>query len=299
MIETRLLRQFIAVAEELHFRRAAERLHMAQPPLSQAIRRLEQAVGYPLFERSQRAVALTAAGQAFLLRARETLAVLEEGVAHARRVAQGVEGHLSIGLINLGGYPGVWAALGAFRRAAPTVQIRLVEATTREQVQLLEQGEIDLGFMRTPGATTPGLSLETILREPIYLALPQDHPLASEQSVPLQAVRDEPFVASPRALGQGFHDQMLELCQAAGFVPHVVQRARQMHTVLGLVASGFGVALVPASLARGNPDGVVLRPLDCIAPSRLLGLSLEMAWQTSCVSPVRDRLIEQVRLYSS
>ena len=295
MIETRLLRQFIAVAEELHFNRAAERLHMAQPPLSQAIRRLEAEVGAPLFARNNRSVALTPAGAAFLDSARRTLASLEEGVAHTRRVSQGIEGHLTLTFINITPYQALLRALRDFRAAAPAVAFTLREATTREQVAALESGAADVGFLRTPGTTTLDLSLQTILREPIAVALPAEHPLAAQPEVALAALADEAFVASPRALGQGFHDQLVQLCQTAGFAPRVVQQGRQLQTLVALVAAGFGIALLPASLAQPGRGDIVFRPLAADAPANLLHVDLLMGWNHARASPVRDRFIEAIR----
>ncbi|MBB1594054.1 LysR substrate-binding domain-containing protein [Achromobacter sp. UMC46] len=294
MIETRLLRQFVAVAETLHFNRAAERLHMAQPPLSQAIRRLEGEIGATLFERTNRSVALTPAGTAFLESARRMLASLEEGVAHARRVAQGMDGHLTLTFINIAPYASLLRALRDFRGAYPAVAFTLQEATTHEQVQALEAGRADIGFMRAPGATTPSLRFKTLLREPIQVALPADHPLAAETVVALAALKDEPFVASPRRLGQGFHDQLIQLCQTAGFTPRVAQEARQLQTVAALVAAGFGVALLPASLAPAARGDIVFRPIVADAPAPLRYLDLLMGWNPDRASPVRDRLISAV-----
>jgi DNA-binding transcriptional LysR family regulator len=238
LIETRLLRQFVAVAEELHFHRAAERLHMAQPPLSQAIRRLEAQIGAPLFTRSNRRVALTPAGTAFLRTARQTLQSLHEGVEQTRRVAAGVEGHLTISLINLAPYAPLLRALRRFRAAHPAVTFTLLEAGTQRQVQALEAGTADVGFMRAPGLSAPSLELETILREPVLVALPSGHPLQAQASVALSDLADAAFVASHRTLGLGFHDQLVRLCQAAGFTPAIVQEVRQLHTLVALVAAG-------------------------------------------------------------
>lgn len=295
MIETRLLRQFIAVAEELHFNRAAERLHMAQPPLSQAIRRLEAEVGAPLFERNNRSVALTPAGSAFLDSARRTLALLEEGVAHTRRVSQGIDGHLTLTFINITPYETLLRVLREFRTAAPAVAFTLREASTREQVAALESGAADVGFLRTPGTTTLDLSFHTILREPIAVALPAGHPLSGLAQVALADLADEAFVASPRALGQGFHDQLVQLCQTAGFAPRVVQHGRQLQTLVALVAAGFGIALLPASLAVPGRRDIVFKPLAADAPADLLRLDLLMAWNHARMSPVRDRFVEAVR----
>ena len=180
MIETRLLRQFIAVAEELNFRRAAERLHMAQPPLSQAILRLEDLLGYPVFERTNRKVSLTPAGDAFLATARQVLASLEEGVAATRRVAQGIEGHLRLSFIHITPYAHVVHALRAFRAASPAVQFTLREASTQQQVEWLEKGEVDIALLRAPGRSTPGLRFERLSGEDILVALPSSHRCASQ-----------------------------------------------------------------------------------------------------------------------
>ncbi|WPG41663.1 LysR substrate-binding domain-containing protein [Variovorax sp. EBFNA2] len=295
MIETRLLTQFVAVAEELHFSRAAERLHMAQPPLSQAIRRLESEIGFALFERTNRNVALTPAGASFLETARGILQSLDEGVAHTRRVAQGVDGHLTMTFINITPYAPLLRGLRNFRRASPGVAFEMKEATTREQVEALENGSADIGFMRTPGISTPTLCFETILREPIWVALPAGHRLESHTSVELALLQDEAFVASPRSLGPGFHDQLIRLCQVAGFVPRVVQHARKLQTLIALVASGFGIALVPASLASEARADVVFRPLTAPGSDELLQLDLLMAWNALQESPLRDRLIEEIR----
>ncbi|PLY41308.1 LysR family transcriptional regulator [Janthinobacterium sp. ROICE36] len=296
MIETRLLRQFIAVAEELNFRRAAERLHMAQPPLSQAILRLEASLGYPVFERSNRKVSLTPAGSTFLATARQVLANLEEGVAATRRVAQGIEGHLRLSFIHITPYAHVLRALRTFRAASPAVQFTLREASTQQQVEWLEKGEVDIALLRAPGRSTPGLRFERLSGEDILVALPSDHRCAGQARVDLADLADDDVVASPRALGQGFHDQLASLCLHAGFVPRVVQQARRLQTVLGLVAAGFGVALLPAGLAASMPAGVVMLPLQSDAPEPLRQLDLYMAWDPQRDSPVRERLLAQLRL---
>ena len=299
MIETRLLRQFIAVAEELNFRRAAERLHMAQPPLSQAILRLEQQLGYPVFERNNRKVGLTAAGTAFLATARQVLLALEEGVAETRRVAQGSAGHLRLGFIQITPYAHVLDALRRFRADFPDVHLTLREASTQELVELLEADQLDVALLRAPGRSTPALAFERLSGEAIMAALPAGHRQAGRQAVALSALKEEDFVASPRALGQGFHDQLASLCLHAGFVPQVVQQAGRLQTVAGLVAAGFGVALLPASLAGVLPQGAVMLPLITDAPEQLLRLDLQMAWNARQALPVRERLLAQLRLSAS
>lgn len=295
MIETRLLRQFIAVAEELHFNRAAQRLHMAQPPLSQAIQRLEAQVGAPLLARTSRSVALTPAGAAFLETARRMLAALDEGVAQARRVAQGMEGHLTATFVNISPYESLLRGLRRFRAAHPAVSFTLREATTREQVEALELGRADIGLMRHPGVSAPSLHFETLLSEPVLIALPASHRLAECDVVELAALREDAFVASARTLGPGFHDQLVSLCLAAGFAPRVAQEARRLETVVALVAGGFGAALLPASLAREPRGDVVFRPISVDAPGALRRLDLLLAWRAGDASPIRDSLIAALR----
>ena len=268
---------------------------MAQPPLAQAILRLEEALGYPVFERTNRKVALTPAGGTFLVTARQVLASLEEGVAATRRVAQGIEGHLRLSFIHITPYAHVLDALRAFRAASPAVQFTLREASTQQQVEWLEKNEIDIALLRAPGRSTPGLRFERLSGEDIVIALPLDHRCAGQAMVDLADLAGDDFVASPRDLGQGFHDQLASLCLHAGFVPRVVQQARRLQTVLGLVAAGFGVALLPASLAACAPAGVVMLPLASNAPEALRQLDLYMAWDPQRTSPVRERLLAQLR----
>lgn len=296
MIETRLLQQFIAVAEELHFNRAAKRLHMAQPPLSQAIRRLEEVIGAALFERTNRQVSLTPAGADFLKSSRKVLHLLEESVEQTRRVAQGIEGHLTLTFINIAPYSALLDALRRFRHAFPAVSFTMQEATTQEQVQALEDGHASLGFMRASGRTAPGLRFESIFRESIVVALPARHRLVDHPVIPLAALQNDAFVSSPRHLGQGFHDQLIQLCEAAGFVPYISQQARQLQTLIALVAGDFGIALLPASLAQDSRKDVVFKPIEVEAPEQLRYVELLMGWREhdSCV--IRDRLLHEVRV---
>ncbi|MBR1219286.1 LysR family transcriptional regulator [Bradyrhizobium sp. U87765 SZCCT0131] len=295
MIETRLLRQFIAVAEELHFHRAAQRLNMAQPPLSQAIRRLEDELRVRLFVRSRRDVALTPAGVAFLDTARRTLAQLSEGADHARRVAAGVAGRLAVAFVDSANYDLLPVLLRSFREQSPDVTLVLQEATSLEQVEALREGVADLGLMRWPGVPTPGLAFERLAQEPIVAALPDDHPLARLRTVPLAHLAGEGFVFWPRHKGVGFHDQVVGLCRHAGFSPRIVQEARQMPTIVGLVAGGLGVALVPASLRQARRDGVAFRPLAVDAPRSVSHVDTVAAWMAARASPVREAFLAVAR----
>jgi len=219
---------------------------------------------------------------------------LEEGVAQTRRVAQGMEGHLTLTFINIAPYASLLQALRHFRELNPGIAFTMREATTQEQVNALEQGEADIGFMRTPGTTTPHLRMERLLSERICVALPAGHPLAAKAGIDLALLRDEAFVASPRTLGKGFHDQLIGLCQTAGFVPDIVQHGRQMQTLIALVAAGFGIALLPASLATETREDVVFRPLQVEAAEDVSRLELFMAWNETRTSAIRDRLIQAI-----
>lgn len=293
MIDLRLLRQFVAVAEELHFRRAAERLHMAQPPLSAAIRRLEEEIGTPLLVRSSRHVALTTAGSVLLEEARRVLATLETGIARTRLAASGRVGTLDLTFLsNCAILP---AVLRAYRFACPEVDLRLFEASTADQVDRLLDGSADVGLLRPPGTPTPELVYERVLRQKLRLALPADHRLADADVVALEELAEADFVATPRAKGVGFHDGVLDICRRAGFSPRIVQRARQMHTVKALVASGIGVALVPENGLEQVPPGVALKPVTAAGSTEGLAVDLLMAWNPRRDSPARDRFLEVVR----
>ena len=292
MIETRLLRQFVAVAEELHFHRAAKRLHMAQPPLSQAIRKLEDELGVRLFERSNRNVTLTPAGLTFLDTARRTLAQLNAGAEQARRVAAGVSGRLVVTFVGTAHYDLLPDILRAFRSDFPGIELKLQEATTAEQIEAVRVGDADVGFMRRPRVSVPHLTFKRIARERILIALPNTHSEARKATVALTRLAEEGFIATPRAEGAGFYDQLISLCRQAGFSPRIVQEARQMHTVVSLVAGGLGVALVPSTLAQARRKGVTFRPIAVDAPQDLKHIDLVMGWDATRTSPARDSFLK-------
>ncbi|MNP12431.1 Hca operon transcriptional activator [compost metagenome] len=292
MIETRLLRQFIAVAEELHFHKAAERLHMAQPPLSQAISRLEDKLGFSLFLRNKRGVRLTAAGTAFLDTAYRTLAELEQGIEFARNVSAGICGKLTITAISIAYYESLLNTLRRFRETYPNVRLSIREMPSASQAKALLAGEADIGFMRRLPLPAGTLEARLLLDEQIVMALPASHAKAQQGEVDLRDFADENFVFTPQALGSGYHAQLIALCEAAGFYPKVVQEAAQLHTLLGLVACGFGVALVPASFVGAIPRERVqfcpIRPLD---DQPTPGLGLYMKWNARNASPALTNFI--------
>ena len=292
MIETRLLRQFIAVAEELHFHRAAMRLHMAQPPLSQAINRLEGKLGFSLFTRSKRGVKLTPAGGAFLDAAYGTLKALALGIEHARQVAQGIAGKLTVTAVSITYYEPLLDSLRRFRETFPKVQLIIKLMPSASQAQAIASGEADIAFIRKLPMAAPNIASRLLLDEQIVMALPADHPKAGDGQIDLRDFAGEDFVFTPQALGSGYHSQLIALCEAAGFYPRVVQEAAQLHTLIGLVACGFGVALVPESIANSIlRDKVVFRRIAPVSAFPNPAIGLYLSWNTDNPSPLLDSFI--------
>ncbi|MCG6494424.1 LysR family transcriptional regulator [Kitasatospora sp. A2-31] len=253
------LHAFVVLAEELHFGHAAGRLGIAQPPLSQQIRRLEEKVGHPLFHREPGRVTLTPAGRELLPAAQRALADVSAGLAAARSVGSGRAGRLRMGFaasLALTVLPGL---LRTFRQRFPEVQLEVREMTTAPQLAALQDRSIDVGLLREPPADDPELGFRTILREPFVAVLPAGHPLASHRTVRLADLAASPFVLLPREVGPRLHDQIVGLCTAAGFTPRIAQRAVEWQTLCALVQAGLGVTLAPASIRRIRLDGVVFR----------------------------------------
>ncbi|WP_439864966.1 LysR family transcriptional regulator [Pseudomonas antarctica] len=292
MIETRLLRQFIAVAQELHFHKAAIRLHMAQPALSQAINRLEGKLGFSVFLRDRREVRLTPAGSAFLETAYRTLSELETGVVQARQVADGVAGTLTVTTISIAYYASLLNTLRQFRDTLPEVQLILQEMPSARQAEALVSGQADIAFLRTPPLAAEHIQSRRVLEEAIVMALPLHHPKVQDGEIDLHDFAEEAFVFTPQDLGAGYHGQLIDLCEAAGFYPRVVQEAAQIHTLIGLVACGFGVALVPESMAQsGLGDKVVFCRIKPVNGSKNPGVELYMSWNGHHPSPLVERFI--------
>jgi DNA-binding transcriptional LysR family regulator len=259
-IELRQLRYFVAVAEHGGFRRAAERMHVSQPPLSQQVAQLEQRLGAALLVRSHRGVALTAAGETFLRDARMLLAELDRAVEAARRAGAGTTGLVRLGFVGSAAYPIVPDVVRAFRAAHPEVEVRLRELSTSEQLEALTGGALDVGFVRTP-LDERTVEVEPIATEPIVAALPEGHPLAGRRLVRVLELAAEPFVMFPREQAPEFFDHLVNLVAATGTAPRIVQEAREMQTIVSLVAAGLGVTLVPASVQALGLRGAVYRPL--------------------------------------
>jgi DNA-binding transcriptional LysR family regulator len=272
-VELRQLRYFVAVAEELHFRRAAARLHISQPPLSQQIRALEDELGCVLLTRTRRRVELTPAGQAFLRDARQLLGELDGAVATARRIDAGQTGRLRINFVGsalLSVVPGI---VQRFRAAAPDVEIELHERPTAEQLGLVSRGVVDVGLVRPPIEELAELRSVVVLRERTVAALPTAHELAALRRVPLRRLADEALVLFPRDQAPGFHDLLISSMVSLGAHPRVVQYAPEMLTIIGLVAAGIGVSLVPASVERLALEGVTYRPVTGAPYSELLAVT--------------------------
>lgn len=294
LVELRLWRQFVAVAEELHFGRAARRLHMTQPPLTQAIAQLERLLGVRLFDRTKRSVAITAAGAALLPQARELLARAQALPAQARAAAAGQIGRLRLAFVSTVGFTVLPAWVRAFRESHPRVELELIEATGDVQLQGLAQGDIDAGFLlHSPGFAPAGLQLLQVAREPLVLALPEHHPLASAPRLALPAVLAQPLVAFPRRILPSLHDAIFAMYHAAGREPQVVQEAIQMQTIVNLVSAGLGIAWVPDSVRRFQRGGVGYRQLGGKAGAAVPQCETSLAW--SAGSPALERFVAFVR----
>jgi len=285
-MELRHLRYFVAVAEELHFRRAAERLHMSQPPLSQQIRQLEEEVGATLLTRSQRKVELTAAGAAFLVRAREILDAVEDAARQARRVQRGEVGRLAVGFVGSAMYSVVPEILQAFRERYGDVALRLQEVGTTEQLRQLESGRLDVGFVR-PQRARAGLTIESIHEERVVVALPDRHPLAAQPRIHIADLAGEPMVLLTRAGSPGLRTALEPVTDEDS----IIQEVAEMQTLIGLVAAGVGISLVPESVRGMQRRGVTYRELAEDAPT----VALAVAHRAGDDSPVLDAFLRLVR----
>ncbi|TFW16445.1 LysR family transcriptional regulator [Duganella callida] len=262
-MELRHLRYFVAVAEELSFTRAAERLHIGQPPLSHQIQQLEAEVGAQLLERSKRWVRLTEAGKLFLDDARRVLALSEQAVQTARRAEQGEAGELRVGFTFSTPLTPLFAALiNRYRQRYPGVRLTLQEMSTLGQIEALAGRELDLGLVRPPELTLPDAVTLTILRrDPLVMVLPDGHPLAAQDSIAISDLKGEPLVMYPESAGTGIHPQINRLCREAGFQPTIAMEAGEASTIIGLVAAGLGVSVLPSSFNIIQMRGVCYRPL--------------------------------------
>jgi DNA-binding transcriptional LysR family regulator len=284
MVDLRRLRYFVAVAESLHFGRAAARLHMSQPPLSRQIQQLEREIGALLLRRSKRRVELTDAGAYLLDQARMMLADAETLAARTRRIESGETGRLTLGFISTVDYSVLPGLLSAYRAAHPGVTLELRELTSDVQLRELHEGRIDAGMVLAP-VDDAALAMLPLLREPLVAALPADDPLArSRTALSVASLAGRSFVIFPRSAAAGLYDAIIEFCRQAGFTPRIAQEAIQMQTIVSLVSAGLGVALVPASLRHLRRRGVVYRPLRQDSPRLTVLLAWRSASRSACLA---------------
>ena len=291
-IELRLWRQFIAVAEELHFGRAATRLHMTQPPLTQAIAHLEKLLAVRLFDRTKRSVRLTSTGLALLPSVRELLTRAQLLPEQARAADAGEVGRLRLAFVSTAGFSLLPEWVGAFRRHYPLVQLELLEATGDMQLQAFERHEIDAGIMlHSPGFAPAGLERRLVATEPLLLALAEHHPLATAASLALDEVLTQPLVIFPRRILPSLYDAIFAMYHAAARSPHIAQEAIQMQTIVNLVSAGLGVAWVPQSVRQFQRPGVVYRSVTGKKGSRVPLCETSLVWPAGAVSPCVQRFM--------
>lgn len=289
-VELRHLRAFVAVAEERHFGRAADRLHMAQPPLSQQIRRLEAELQVTLFHRTTRRVELAPAGEVLLQRARKLLQDADSAAEDTQRASRGEVGRLALGFTGSATYALLPKLATALRAQLPGVELDLRgELLTPAQVEGLEARTLDLGLLRPP-VRRAGLTVEVVLTEPLVAVLPANHKLAQQDHIPVERLRDEPFIAYPSHFRSVLHDAVEETCAKHGFKPVVALEVSETATLVSFVAAGIGVSLVPQTVTRFMVAGAVYRPLT--EPTHV---ELALAHRTDDDAPVLTRALEIVR----
>ena len=295
-MELRHLRYFVAVAEAGHITRAAERLGIQQPPLSQQIRALESELQVQLFRRKPRGVELTQAGRALLAEAQLILQQVEHAVGAARRTARGEAGRVGLGFTSSASFhPLVPRLIRQYREAHPLVALSLEESGTGELVDGLRQERLDAAIVRSPIGPVPDITVHAVLEEAMVAALPAGHALARHgagKTLALEALAAETFILYRRPLGPGLYDAIIAACQHAGFSPTIGQEAPRMLATLSLVAAGLGVSLVPDSMRRLRVHGVAYRPLD---PAAELVAPLNLAYRRAESSAAAQRFIGLVR----
>jgi len=273
-MELRHVRYFLAVAEERNFTRAAARVGIGQPPLSQQIRDLEREVGAALFHRIPQGAELTDAGRAFLEHVRAIPPQAERAIRAARRAARGEIGSLRVGYTASAPFnPIVTAAIRSFKRAYPGVDLSLEESNTARLITGLRESLLDAVFLRSEDLGGDDLQLHPLSEEPVVVALPASHPVAKSSRVDLRQLRSDPLILTPRSIGQTFFDTVVAACREAGFEPLLGQSAPQMVSVVNLVAAGLGYSLVPASLRQIRVTGVAYREIEVLAPVATLALA--------------------------
>ena len=293
MLDLFQLRCFVAVAEELHFGRAAARLHMTQPPLSRQIQLLEHAVKVRLLERTSRSVRLTAAGAVLYRDAAAILRLARDAADAAERTGKGLAGRVVVGYTAVAGYALIPGLLAAARSALPDIAIVLEEMVSSEQLQALEAGTLDIGFVR-PQHAAGALRYHLVAREPMLLAVPAAHPLAQRERIRLQDLAGLPLIMYSQKEGKYFHDKIVALFAASAGQPEYVHHIGQTHTIMALVRAGIGLAIVPASAAQLRFEHVVLKPLW----RRDVFAEIYLAWRAEernpALPPLREFFVRQL-----
>jgi DNA-binding transcriptional LysR family regulator len=287
MFDLNQLRCFVAVAEELHFGRAAARLNMTQPPLSRQIQVLEHIIDAPLLERTSRSVRLTAAGRSFLPEAKRILKLAETASQVARRIALGKTGSLKIGYTAAAAYGYLPELIGACRQRLPDVDFSLKEMVSGEQLEALSSGQIDIGLLRPPVAR-PEFATRRVLAEPLLAAVPKKHPLAARETLTIKDFDDQPLVMYSPHESRYFHDLLVALFTQADVLPRYVQHLGQIHSILAMVRAGLGISIVPAAAANLKIADVRLRPLKLRTPTPV---ELFMVWRRDHENPLLPSFI--------
>ncbi|MCV0440402.1 MAG: LysR family transcriptional regulator [Hydrogenophaga sp.] len=292
-IELRQWRQFVVLAEELHFGRAAARLHMTQPPLTQAIAGLEQTLGVRLFDRTRRSVALAPAAAALLPEVRELLVRAQGLPALARAAAAGEMGRLRLAFVSTVGFELLPRWVRAFRQRWPQIALELIEATGDVQLEMLARGEADAGMvLHSPGLQAPGLASARIASEPLVVALPESHPLAAHDHPGLAALLAEPLVIFPRRILPTLHDAIFALYHGSDRAPQVAQEAIQMQTIVNLVSAGLGLAWVPQSVRQFQRPGVVYRSVRPPRGRAMPACETSLVWRADAMSPTLAHFVD-------
>jgi DNA-binding transcriptional LysR family regulator len=289
IMELRQLRYFIAVAEERSFSRAAVRAGVSQPPLSRQIAKLETEIGVELFKRNKHGVQVTQAGITFEAEVKSALAQLDYATKAARRAAKGQIGTLSLGFGGSAVYTFTPSLLKRFRRDFPDVELALHNVPVTSQLDALIAKRIDIGFLLLP-VRNDAIATRVLLRDTLNVALPSGHHLCRRKEIPLSALSDCDFIVFPRAANFGFHGKVMELCAKANFIPKVVQEISPLESVIGLVAAGVGIAVVPSVARKFKIAEVVFRPIR----ERFATVNFAMAWRKTDNSPVVRSFVEMV-----
>ena len=286
-MEFRHLRYFLALAEELHFGRAAQRLAISQPPLSVAIQQLEAAVGARLCDRDSKGVRLTPAGEAFRSQAAALLARAEEACALAREVQAGEVGRLRLGFVGSTLFNGLSSWLQGFQASHPRVEVVVVELNSQDQIEALLADELDLGLVHTD-RLPPALACQPLYTEPFVACLPASHPLACRENVALADLSGEPFILFSRKGSPDYHARIVEICRQHGFYPRLQHEGRHWLSVVSLVAQGLGVSIVPAAFQKAGAPGAAFRPLaEALTPSAVFA-----AWHRDSAEILRQQFLD-------